>query len=133
MVNLLGEYCHLIDRGTPEEMVALFTDDATLERARGPAVGRKEIRAHFEEYFKNCESVVWVRHRLSSPFVTLHSETEASAVSLFDADTLWPTGSVTTMVGRWEDEVVLVDGRWRFQIRRIISEGFYEIGQMPIE
>jgi ketosteroid isomerase-like protein len=117
-------YAHLVDRGRIDELVALFTDDATLEAGdRPPARGREAIRAFFVGTGARLAAGTarpLVRHHVSNVLVTIGGPDAASAESYF----LAVTERGPDHWGRYRDRLVRRDGRWLFAQRRARADGY---------
>ena len=56
---LLNQYCHVVDRGTVDEIAALFSEDGILRPLHeGPEIfeGRDAVRAWYEDYDKRVRA-----------------------------------------------------------------------------
>jgi hypothetical protein len=125
--QLLHRYCHVLDRGTVDEIVALFHRDAVLLPAYesdARHVGRDAVRAWYTNYDRTLRANVHhLRHKIACPVIEISGNT-ATSVCYLDADAI-PTGSDESivLVGRYDDELVKEAGRWWFKERKII--GYY--------
>ncbi len=122
--QLLHKYCHVVDRGTADEVAALFHRDAVLlpryesdERYEG----REAVRGWYQRYMENFRSKVrYLRHKIESPVIEITSN-EATSVCYLDADSI--TASVNeanVAFGRYDDKFIKDGGRWWFKERTII-------------
>ena len=113
----LAAYCHLCDDGAFDELVALFTSDAALiygeRRARGP----EEIHAFFSE--RQAIPEERGKHLTMNTVVDVQGD---RARALSDLLYLKFVDGVLTpwVTGRYRDELVRVDGQWRFARREIL-------------
>ncbi len=122
--QLLHKYCHVVDRGTADEVAALFHRDAVLlpryesdERYEG----REAVRGWYQHYMENFRSKVrYLRHKIESPVIEITGN-EATSVCYLDADSI--TASVNeanVAFGRYDDKFIKDGGRWWFKERTII-------------
>jgi len=116
-------YVHLVDAGKLDELVELFTEDATLEAGDlPPATGRAAIRALFRDTGTRLAAATTrplIRHHVSSLEVEVQGPASATARSYF----LAVTERGPDHWGRYRDRLVQVDGRWLFQHRRVRTDG----------
>ena len=116
-------YVHLVDTGKLDELVELFTEDATLEAGDlPPATGRAAIRALFLDTRTRLAAATTrplIRHHVSSLEVDVLGPASASARSYF----LAVTERGPDHWGRYRDRLVQADGRWLFQHRRVRTDG----------
>lgn len=132
IVQLLNQYCHVVDRGSAEEVAALFHPEAVLKPVyEGTAEhrGRAAILAWYSRYGAAAKGAVdHLRHRISCPWVQVDGDT-ASAVCYLDADSVSRTSGATTLSqGRYEDRLVRHDGRWLFMERAILVHNSVTLG-----
>lgn len=116
-------YAHLVDAGRFDELLALFTEDATLDAGERPvARGRGAIRALFVETGARLGATQWrpfIRHHLSNVDVEVEGPDTARARAYF----LALTERGLDHWGRYQDRLVRVGGRWLFEHRRVRTEG----------
>jgi hypothetical protein len=122
--QLLHKYCHVVDRGTVDEIAELFHQDAILLPAyEGDEryVGREAIRGWYANYDKTLRSNVrFLRHKIESALIEV-SGNEATSVCYLDADAI-PKESNEPMIvfGRYDDKLIRDQGQWWFKERKII-------------
>ena len=113
--QVLVAYCQLCDDGRFEEWADLYTDDATFTVMGTTHIGRDNVRA-FIEGAQPLEARG--KHFLSEPYIEVDGDT-ADCVT----DYIFLAGKgadiKVTSAGRYVDELVRDDGRWRFATRRI--------------
>lgn len=122
--QLLHKYCHVVDRGTVDEIANLFHRDAVLLPAYESDeryVGRNDVRGWYENYDKTLRSEVrYLRHKIESPVVEV-SGNEATSVCYLDADAITiATDEPMIVFGRYDDKLIKDQGRWWFKERKII-------------
>lgn len=125
--DLLYRYCHLVDRGTADELAALFVADAILHPpypAGALCTGREAVRDWFAEFIATVRAQRRdPRHRVTTPMIALDGA-RARSTSYFDSDALAedPAGASIVRVaqGRYDDVLVRSGGEWRFAERRIV-------------
>ena len=129
--SLLNQYCHVVDRGTVDEIAALFAEDAILRPLHeGGEIfeGRAAIRAWFESYDKRVRAAQrYRRHRNSVPFVTVDGDAATAECYLDSSAVMIAEGVINVSAGRYEDKLVKVDGRWFFKDRTIIINHIHAI------
>jgi hypothetical protein len=121
--QVLAEYCHQVDGGTPAAVAALFHPRAVLRPTfDGPyeVVGRDDIErwyAHYEALFK--ANIRHPRHQIACPWIRAAGPA-AQASTHFTATWLAAgTCEATLSQGTYTDTLVLDAGRWLFMARRI--------------
>jgi hypothetical protein len=131
--QLLNRYCHVLDRGTVDEVVDLFHRDAVLLPAYESDdrhVGRDAVREWYADYDRTLRANVrYLRHKISPPLIEISGD-RATSVCYFDADAI-PTGMDQSMmlVGRYDDKLVKEGGRWLFEERKIVGYYSFSRGQ----
>jgi uncharacterized protein (TIGR02246 family) len=124
--QLLNRYCHKLDQGDVEAVVALFAEDAVLlpeyEGSREYA-GRDAIRAWYSNYGRTVHAATrGLRHKISTASIEV-AGAEATSACYLDADSVdVRTGKRTLAGGRYLDRLVRHDGRWLIRQRRIMVD-----------
>jgi ketosteroid isomerase-like protein len=122
--DTIARYAHLVDRGRIDELVALFTDDGTLEAGDGPpARGREAIRAVFLGTGSRLASAAarpLIRHHVSNVVIDVGGPDAATASSYF----LAITERGPDHWGRYRDRLVSRGDRWLFAHRRARADGY---------
>ncbi|MBT3372663.1 MAG: nuclear transport factor 2 family protein [Rhodospirillaceae bacterium] len=123
IMNCLNQYCHVVDRGSVDEIVALFAEDAVLltpYQGNGRFEGRAAIRAWYENYDREVRAARrHRRHTITSPFITINGDA-ATAVCYLDSSTILIASNVINVSsGRYDDKLVKVNGTWLFKERII--------------
>jgi hypothetical protein len=124
ILQLLHKYCHAVDRGTADDVSALFHKDGVLlprfesdERYEG----RDAVHGWYARYMENFRAKVrFLRHKIESPVIEIHGN-EATSVCYLDADSIALASNVASVAfGRYDDTFVKDEGRWWFKERTII-------------
>jgi ketosteroid isomerase-like protein len=121
--DTIARYAHLVDRGRIDELVALFTEDATLEAGdRPPARGRDAIRAVFLGTGRRLASAAapLIRHHVSNVLIDVGGPDAATASSYF----LAVTERGPDHWGRYRDRLVRQGDHWLFAHRRARADGY---------
>jgi len=123
--QLLANYCHRVDRGTPGEVAALFAPDAVLRpRFDGDyeVRGREAIRgwyAHYNQHLR--DRIRHLKHMIHSVSVEVDGD-RANAVCYFSGCFINNSDAKAALVfGTYTDELSRVDGRWLFADRAIAT------------
>jgi hypothetical protein len=121
--QVLYRYCHAVDRGSPEEVAALFHEKGTLVpvySGEEPRHGRSAVRDWYATYNRDFRSrVEHLRHCVASPAIEV-SGNEASASTYLTGDCIMKsTGKPVVVVGFYQDRLVKDGGRWYFAERQI--------------
>lgn len=129
--QLLHQYCHAVDRGTADDVAALFHETAVLvpryESDRHHQ-GREAIRAWYGAYMKNFRAKVrYLRHKIESPVIEIAGDTATSTCYL-DADSITISKNEPNVAfGRYDDAFIKDGGRWWFKKRTIIVYYSYPV------
>ncbi len=127
----LNQYCHLVDRGEVEEIVALFAEDAVLRplyQGEARFEGRAAIRAWYQDYDKEVRAGRrHRRHRITAPFVSIDGGAASATCYLDSSAVMIATNVIKVSAGRYEDKLVKVDGTWLFKERVIILNHIHTI------
>jgi SnoaL-like domain len=119
----IARYAHLVDRGRIAELVELFTPDGILEAGHLPAVhGRAAIQEFLESTKGRLAAKLplpRIRHHVSSVLIEVVSRTVLTAYSYFFV----VTERGPDHWGRYRDRLVLSEGRWLFEHRRVTTDG----------
>lgn len=129
--SLLARLAHLADDGSVEDYLSNFTADAVWESAANPATGMpaqtRTGRADIAEGVRTRRAAgiqgpgTATRHVLTTIAVTPGegdaAQATATAYWTFFVDTT--TAPRLSSIGRYDDDIRLVDGRWLLAHRRI--------------
>lgn len=123
--QVLHQYCHVVDRGTVDEVADLFHPDAVLLPAYESDKryeGREAIRSWYANYDNTLRSgVKFLRHKIESPVIDVSGD-EAVSTCYLDADAITASTDKPMIVfGRYHDRFVKDGDRWYFKERKIIT------------
>jgi uncharacterized protein (TIGR02246 family) len=127
--DLVARYNSTADSGRFDETVELFAPDAVMEVGDAVLEGREAIREMFAATKESLAGHAaagprYVRHLTATQQIDVVSPTEARSRCYFQV--LLPHG--LDHWGRYLDTLGLVEGRWRFTHRRVITDGNVEGG-----
>ena len=122
--QLLHKYCHTVDRGTADEVAALFHETAVLlprYESDQRHEGRQAVRNWYDNYMKNFRAKVrYLRHKIESPVIEI-SGNEATSTCYLDADSITILKNEPSVAfGRYDDKFIKDNGQWWFKERVII-------------
>ena len=121
--RVIDRYCHAVDRGSADDVAALFHKDGTLlatHETDGVYKGREAVRGWYANYHDTFRAKLkQLRHKISNVVIELDGD-EARAVSYMDADLVFED-KVYEAIGRYDDRFVRDGGVWYFAERAIIS------------
>jgi len=109
--DLVHRYCWAVDRGTLEEVMALFHTECNLALVPGKRyLGREATHKWYNVYMQNRMEVL--RHLIHNQVITVNGDT-ATSKSYFDAvgDL---KGESITVAGFYEDTLLRVNEEWKF-------------------
>ena len=122
--RVIDRYCHAVDRGTTDDVAALFHPNGrlivSLEDNDGYS-GREAVREWYANYHKYFRArLTHLRHKISNIQIDINGD-EARVVSYMDAD-LIPKGETKPLhaIGRYDDRFVRDGGEWYFAERAIV-------------
>ena len=121
IVNLLARYCFVVDRGTGDEIAALFCDDARLE-FNGTHVGAQAIRDCYADWIRTMrDPVEGLRHLIYVQLIDIDGD-RAVAETYVDADAhTRRSGRAVRLRALYRDVMTKRDSEWRYQERRIVG------------
>ena len=105
--SLLAKYCFVTDRGTAEEMAALFWDDAVVKFGDNRNEGIEAVTDGFAAWIRKMrDPVEGLRHVLHTPCIEIsgHSRNKGRRISLR---------------GLYRDRLEKRNGEWRFAAKEI--------------
>lgn len=127
ILRTLHRYGHAMDAGREEEWVSLFTPDAVFDvvlAAAGAAVHREEGHDDLAAYIAGYPKPPNVKkHIVLDPIIEVDGDT-ATVASYWLALSKNVDGTVSEGYGRYDDELVRVEGRWRIRHRRAEVESW---------
>ncbi len=114
---LLAGYCQLLDDGRFDEWIELFTTDIEFVVMGLHQHGHDELRGFIEP---SQQPDARGKHMISEPWIEVESDTTATART----DFVWVSkqGAVGQS-GRYVDQLVTHDNRWKFRRREIVFTG----------
>jgi hypothetical protein len=123
VMELIADYAFFLDEGNLDGYAGNFAPDAVLSNRAGNLVGRQAIRdyvAHLIEIGRVGSRPMRLAHVLGVPKIEgdserCHAETYIFGPGILDAAE--PTRIGFRHLGIYIDEIVKVDGRWRFAHR----------------
>lgn len=119
IAEIMASYCWAIDHGRWDDIPALFTEDCRLDF--GEIMGVFEGRADLERFTGMLKSTGLVMRHYTTNLLVRGDGTHARAESYVLAIT-GAAGSRRQTTGRYEDDLVKVDGRWCIRSRRAVIE-----------
>jgi ketosteroid isomerase-like protein len=128
--QLLHRYCIAVDKGTADDVAALFHENGTLMPIYSggePCKGRAAVREWYVAYHRDFRSRVdYLRHCVTNPVIEV-SGNRATAECYLSADAIpKASGKPVTVSGYYLDKLVKDGGRWYFEERRIHVNFVYE-------
>ena len=119
IAEVLALYCHAIDLGRWDELPTLFTEDCRLDF--GALMGVFEGHEGVRRFTGMLQGTGLFMRHYTTNMVLGGDGVRARAESYVLAIT-GPAGSQSQTTGRYEDELVKVNGRWCIRERRALIE-----------
>ena len=124
--QLRARYCHLLDDMVWPEFIDLFTVDGEFE-GLSKVKGHEALMAFFSQDVPKIAERFW--HFCTNGTVEINGQRATGRISMEYISTTRGVSYVSA--GHYDDVMVKVDGRWKFQSRRItfyfyspLSEGY---------
>lgn len=121
--QLLAKYCHRVDRGTEEEVAALFAPDAVLRPlfdgdyvVRGRA-GIRDWYAHYNRHLR--DGLRHLKHMIHSMEIEADGPRARSSCYFTACYIEAGNGKAGVCFGTYTDRLALIDGQWLFAERQI--------------
>ncbi len=125
--QLLANYCHRVDRGTPEEVAALFAEDGILRpRFDGPyeVRGRAAVRGWFAHYNQRLrDNTRHLKHMISSIAIDVAGNTATASCYLTVVSVSNADNRASLCFGTYTDRLIKVVDTWLFA-ERVIDTHF---------
>jgi uncharacterized protein (TIGR02246 family) len=138
--NLQARYMFALDWQDADTYASTFTEDGTLDWARGVVRGRAAIRAHMDTF----RAVMFaqpadptarptrLRHYITNLVLNVDGDKASARAAWFEINNNTPDRSVRFVgYGHYDDELRKVDGKWLFASRRINNEQLEGRGAPP--
>jgi len=121
--QLLYRYCFAVDRGSPEDVAALFSETAVLRPVYSggpPANGRAAILAWYVTYQRNARGAVdHLRHVVTNPVIEVSGDRATAQCYLTANSVSKASGKAVWSAGSYKDKLVREANRWLFAEREI--------------
>ncbi len=130
----LANYCHCVDRGTADEVAALFAKDAILSPVfdgEYEVYGRDAIRGWYAFYHQTLRAGVdHLKHLIHSMSIDVDGEAASSVCYLTAYFVSKENKAAYQILGTYHDTFVKQDEQWLFQTRRIEVEFVTPLGDV---
>jgi ketosteroid isomerase-like protein len=129
--DLMARYLFALDYNDLDTFIAMFTDDAVFDFARGRVEGKAAIleavqsfKKRIGEHYKDEDgNPAVLRHVLAHAAIRVEGDRAWTRSQWFEMANDGPGRSLKMgTFGIYEDELRRVDGRWLFSARRILNE-----------
>ncbi|APE11352.1 nuclear transport factor 2 family protein [Rhodococcus pyridinivorans] len=112
--KLDAQYCRHLDDGNRDALMELFTDDGEFDGLSHPQ-GKEEMRTFFAGLADGGLTSFW--HFITNLEIDLDGD--RATVRSFLWQPCVTDGTPAIAAGRYNDEVVKVDGRWLYKVKRV--------------
>lgn len=114
--RLISAYCDAVNRADADAAGELFAHDASVRIADFPELsGRETITEGMRNSFAASG---FLRQQCDAVLVDVDGDRAKARLSVFEANRKSGADEVGLIFGFYEDEYVLIEGKWRFQRRR---------------
>ena len=129
--DLMARYLFALDYSDLDSFIAMFTDDAVFDFARGRIEGKAAIleavqsfKARIGEHYKDEDgNPAVLRHVLAHTAIRVEGDRAWTRAQWFEMANDGPGKSLKMgTFGIYEDKLRKVGGRWLFSERRILNE-----------
>ncbi len=129
--DLMARYLFALDYNDLDTFIAMFTDDAVFDFARGRIEGKaaileavKGFKARIGDIYKDDDgNPAVLRHVLAHTAIRVEGDRAWTRAQWFEMANDGPGKSLKMgTFGIYEDQLRRVDGRWLFSERRIMNE-----------
>ncbi len=129
--DLMARYLFALDYNDLDSFIAMFTEDAVFEFARGRISGKpaileaiKSFKARIGEHYKDDDgNPAVLRHVLAHAAIRIEGDRAWNRALWFEMANDGPGKSLKMgTFGIYEDELQRIDGRWLFSERRVLNE-----------
>ena len=129
--DLMARYLFALDYNDLDSFIAMFTDDAEFEFARGRISGKANIleavqgfKKRIGEHYKDEDgNPAVLRHVLAHTAIRVEGDRAWTRAQWFEMANDGPGKSLKMgTFGIYEDKLQRVGGRWLFSERRILNE-----------
>jgi hypothetical protein len=112
--RLDARYCRLLDDGHWDDLVGLFTPDGEFDGLSHPR-GRDALREFFAGLASGGLESFW--HFVTNLDIEVDGDDARAQSFLWQPCVL--DGTPTIAAGRYDDELVRVDGHWRYRVKKV--------------
>lgn len=112
--QLDARYCRYLDDGNWDALMDLFTEDGEFDGLSHPK-GRAEMREFFAGLAAGGLTSFW--HFITNMEIELDGD--RATVRSFLWQPCVTDGAPAIAAGRYNDQVVRVDGRWRYRVKQV--------------
>ena len=129
--NLSNRYMVAVDAGDIETVMATWAEDGVLEWVFGVEHGKAAIRkalsgfggARYEAIPEGATSRLRTHHQIINHVIDVDGDTAKTIAYWFAITNRTPQRDVQLLYfGHYEDELVRVNGKWLFKVRRVFNE-----------
>jgi 3-phenylpropionate/cinnamic acid dioxygenase small subunit len=122
--KLKARYCYSVDARDFNELLSLFTEDATADfGSRGKYVGKTEITRFFTEVFPSDRA--FTIHYVHGPVIEVNGEKARGRWYFEVLSTRTQTNEVVMTAGRYDEEYSKREGEWKFS--SLVAKFYYRI------
>ncbi|WP_326600774.1 nuclear transport factor 2 family protein [Rhodococcus sp. PD04] len=112
--KLDAQYCRHLDDGNWDALMDLFTDDGEFDGLSHPR-GKEEMRTFFAGLADGGLTSFW--HFITNLEIDLDGD--GATVRSFLWQPCVTDGAPAIAAGRYNDEVVKIDGRWLYKVKQV--------------
>jgi hypothetical protein len=125
--ELVHKYCYFFDRNLPEELAALFTEDAVVDY--GPEIANLTSRKQILEMVSKglAETFLATSHHISNFMIMSQDSSSATSTSyLYAWHKYHSKEEIGHLWGGYEHEFIKIDGKWFIKNLKLFGVGLQD-------
>jgi ketosteroid isomerase-like protein len=111
--ELYGSYADAAFSGDGAAWLALWADDCTWDTPMGKVTGRQALKAQWEGLWSRIETMAFF-----GEVAAIEADGDRARSRAYCREvSRWKDGSMLKVIGRYDDELLRTDGKWKFAHR----------------
>ncbi|ARN75660.1 nuclear transport factor 2 family protein [Oceanicoccus sagamiensis] len=123
IAQLKARYCDACDNDHDgDQVAALFMEQGSWHRLDQDAVIGKQAIAEYMFSIRDAGGITRSAHMISNPNITVSGDHATANWRFMMTYTATDTGAMHTIIGRYEDKLIRVEGQWLFKTITVAVE-----------